>query len=385
MLTVADCMAALCVAIGQPLSGTGEQQVRTAVYNAWARLFALKQDWKWYHRLGTVQMMAAQTDGTVEFTKSTRRLVLSDAVWPTNVEDMHVRLVNSWFPVYRRISDVEVELHQNQHPASDLEAGTAYHVQKVMYALPVDVGNIVHVVNSSHNIPLLQMSLAATLELSDAFGMFTQPNTYALIANPKYPGRWSLWIPAIVNTDDYLQYLYVGCRPQYIIYREARGTVTLSGGVATFSDSIVRSTWEGCVLRISRTEEQPTGPYGDMPVSDVAFNDDMVEMKVTEYLTVNTCRVSDTTSTFTSAAPYVLSSHVDVRSGAAEALMQRLCEQEYGVRPVGNHTEGITSQRRVVSALLEAASEDSVSFRQSNPLIPAFYNLRLRDIAGTVS
>jgi hypothetical protein len=385
MLTVADCMAALCVAIGQPLSGTSEQQVRTSVYNAWSRLFAVKQDWKWFHRLGTVQMTAAQTTGTITFTESTRRVVLAGATWPANAEDMHIRLVNSWFPIYRRISSTEIELHENQHPATDLAAGTAYHVQKVMYALPVDVGSIVHIVNSSHNIPLLQMNLAETLELSDAFGMFTQPNTYALIANPKFPGRWCLWIPAVVTTDDYLQYLYVQCRPQYVIYREARGTVTLTGGVATFSDAIVRESWEGCVLRISRTQEQPTGAYGDMPVSDVIFNDDMYEMKILEYLTSTTVRVSDGSTTVSSASPYVVSSHVDVRSGAAETLMQRLCEDEYGVRPVGNHTEGITSRRRVITALLDAATEDSVSFRQSNPLIPAWYNMRLRDIVGSVS
>lgn len=384
MLTLSDCMAALCVAIGQPLSGTGEQQVRTAVYNAWGRLFAIKQDWKWFHRLGTLQLPAAQSTGTIEFTKSTRRVVLSDATWPSDAEDMHIRLVNSWFPVYRRISSTEIELHENQHPADDLDADTAYHIQKVMHPLPVEVGNIVHVVNSSHNIPLLQTKLADTLELSDAFGMFTQPNTFALIANPKFPGRWCMWIPAIVSTADYLQYLYVQCRPQYVTYREARGTVSVASGVATFSDAIVRESWEGCVLRVSRNQEQPTGAYGDMPVSDVIYNDDIYEMKILEYLTTTTARVSDLSAS-ASSAPYIVSSHVDVRSGAAETLMQRLCEEEYGVRPVGNHTEGITSKRRVMSALLEAAQEDSASFRQSNPLIPAWYNLRLRDIVGSVS
>lgn len=384
MLTIADLMATLCVAIGQPLSGTSEQQVRTSVYNAWARIFALKSDWKYFHRVGNLQMIAAQSTGTITFVLSTLQVTLAGATWPADAADMHIRLGNAWFPVFRRVSDTVIELSGDQHPVDDLAAGTAYHIQKVMHPLPVEVGNIVHVVNPSQNISLLQNTLSTTLELSDAYGMFTQPSSYSLIASPKYPGRWCMWIPAILTTDSLLSYLYVQCRPQHVIYREARGTVTLASGVATFSDAIVKDTWEGCVLRVSLTNEQPTGPFGDMPVSDLVFNDDMYEMKVTKYLTSTTCRVSSTV-TVASASPYVLSSHVDVRSGAAEILMQRLCEDQFGIRPVGNHTEGLTSARKVREALLDAAAEDAISFRESNPMIPAWYNLRLRDIAGSVS
>lgn len=385
MLTIADLMATLCVAIGQPLSGTGEQQVRTSVYNAWAKLFAIKSDWKYFHRLGTLQVAAAQSTGSITFTLSTRQVTVADTTWPSDAVGQHIRLGNAWFPVYRRVSSTVIELYENQHPADDLAAGTAYYLQRVMHPLPYEVGNICHVVNPSQNISLLQNTLATTLELSDAYGMFTQPSSFALIASPQYPGRWCMWIPAIITTDTYLNYLYVQCRPLNVIYREARGTVTLASGVATFSDAICKEAWEGCVLRISQNDIQPTGPFGDMPVSDPVFNPDMYEMKVLEYLTTTTCRVSDVSTSVATASPYVLSSHVDVRSGAAETLMQRLCEEQYGVRPVGNHTEGITSARRVREALLDAASEDSISFRESSPMIPAWYNLRLRDIAGSVT
>lgn len=385
MLTVADLMATLCVTIGQPLSGTSEQQVRNAVWNAWGLLFTKKADWRYFHRLNTLQLYAAQTTGTVEFTLSSRQLTLTDATWPTDAINQHVKLGNAWFPVARRVSSTVLELYENQHPEDDLDEGTTYHIQQVIYPLPYEVGNIVQVVAPKQNIALLQMDLASTLELSDSYGSYTQPNCYTLIASSKHPDRWCLWIPAILSEDTYLQYLFVQNRPRNIIYREARGRVTLASGVATFTDEIVRESWEGCVLRISRNQIQPTGPYGDMPVSDPVFNDDMYEMKITEYLTSTTCRVSDLTTAVATSAPFVVSSHVDVRSGAAEVLMQRLCEDQYGVRPMGNHMEGLTSARRVRDALIDAAAEDAISFRQKDPLVPAWYNLRLRDIAGSVS
>lgn len=384
MLTVADLMATLCVATGQPLSGTSEQQVRNAVWNAWGLLFVKKADWRWFHRLGTLPVYAAVTTGTVQFDLSTRQLTLSDATWAVNIDVQHIKLRNAWFPVRRRVSDTVIEFFPNQHPNEDLAAGTTYHAQQVIFPLPYDVGNIVQVVSPKANLALLQMDLAATLELSDSYGGNTQPNVYALISSPKYPNRWCMWIPAILTADSYLQYLYVQCRPKQIVYREARGVVSVASGVATFSDAIVKPHWEGCVLRVSQNQDEPTGPYGDMPVADPIYNADMDEVLIDEYLTSTTCRINDDSLTATDA-PYVVSSHVDVRSGAAEVLMQRLCEHQYGVRPVGNHTEGLTSERRVRDALIMAAAEDATSFRQNNPLIPLWYNLRLRDIAGSVS
>lgn len=384
MLTVADLMATLAVTIGASLHGNIEQQARTAVWNAWGVLFTKKADWKWYHRLGTLQVRAAQTTGTVAFDLDTRLLTLSDSTWPANVTDMHVRLGNAWFPIFKRTSSTVIELYPNEHPQADLDAGTTYHVQQVMYPLPYDVGSICQVVAPRSSIALLQMNLIDTLDLSVTYGAWAQPSVYSLIASPKHPGRWCMWIPAILTQDDYLQYLFVQTRPQEIVYRESRGRVTLSAGVATFTDDIVRTSWEGCVLRISRNEQQPTGPYGDAPI-DLEFNQDMYEMKIIKYLSATTCQVSDVSTSVAESAPFIVSSHVDVRGGAAEVLMQRLVEDQYGVRPVGNHMEGLTSARRVRDALIDAAAEDAVSFRQRDPLIPAWYNLRLRDIAGNVS
>lgn len=385
MLTVSDVMAHLCVAIGTPLSGTLEQQVRTAALNGWNRLFAIKSDWKWFHRLGTLQLNAAQTTGTVTFTESTRSLVLADATWPSNANEMHVRLGNAWYPVDKRVSSTELTFFPNQHPATDLAAETTYHIQKIIYPLPVEVGDLVQVINPGQTIALIQLSLAQTMEITNTFGIYGQPNAYALIADPKYPDRWSLWMPTILTTDTNLQYLYVQRRPANVIYRESRGQVTLATGTATFTDSICRSSWEGAVLRISRNTEYPTGPWGDMPVSDPILNQDMYEMKIVEYLTATTVRVTDLTNAVATAAPFVVSSHVDVKPGAMETLIQRLAEDQFGIRPVGTHMEGVTSQRRVREAILDAATEDSINFRQSNPLIPLWYRLRLDDIAGSVS
>ena len=384
MLTLADLMTHLVVQTGSPLAGFHEAKVRTAVMDAWNRLFCVKTDWKWFHRLGFLQIYAAQTTGTIAFDLATRTVTLTDATFPSDAEDMHIRLGNAWYPIYRRTSSTTVTMYPDQHPAEDLAAGTTYHLQQIIYPLPVEVGPIVQMVNPSQNLTMLQLNLMETLELSEAFGSFTQPTTYSLISDPKHPDRWCVWVPSVFTEDDVLHYLYVQRRPARLVFREDRGLVSLSSGVATFSDAICKSSWEGCVLRVSENDEAPTGNWGTVPVADVEYNSmDMQEMKVTEYLTTTTVRVSNTTSTLTSA-PFVLSSHVDVKPGSMETLMQRLAEDEYGMRPVSNHMEGITSQRRVRQALAEAATEDALGFRTVSPLLPFWYR-SLSDLAGSVS
>ena len=93
------------------------------------------------------------------------------------------------------------------------------------------------------------------------------PNRYALIGDSLNPGRWNLWIPTIQTQDQVLSYLYVARRPQNALIREDRGTVSVTGGVATFSDSIVSTLWENeVVLRVSEADSSSmTGELGDVP------------------------------------------------------------------------------------------------------------------------
>jgi hypothetical protein len=384
MLTIADLVSHLMVQIGAPLDDILEQKVRTSVLNAWGALFSLKE-WKWMHRIGHLQLAAAQSTGSVEYDSSTKLLTLTGATWPTTAELMHVRLENSWYPVAERISDTVLRFAGTAHPTGDLPAETSYHIQQVMIPLDVEVGDVVQVVDPDGIVTLQQLSLAQTLELSEAFGLFTQPTTYALIHWPKYPNRWSLWVPHVITQDTHLKFLYVLRRPEKVVYQLSEGDVQLTGGVATFSEAVCRDHWVGCVLRISNNDKLPSGPYGVAAGAGFLYNDDAVEMRVTEYLTTTTVRVSDDATTIATDSPYVLSSHIDVKPGTGETLMHRLAEDQYGLRPVASHMEAITSKRRVREAFINASADDALTAACRDPIVPMWYSLRLDDLGITVS
>lgn len=381
LLTFSDVTHHLAAQIGQVLSGPLEMKVRTAVNSAWGRLMDLDR-WRYYHRQGSLIIQACQTTGSIEFDYATQTVTLSDATWPTDAADQHIRLGNSWFPVKQRVSDTEILLYENQHPSTDLDPSTAYWLQKVQHPLPVEVGDIVQIIDPTQSVTLSQLDLVDTMVLSEAFGQYSQPVSFTLIQDPRIQGKWCLWIPSIVTTPTTLQYLYVARRPEKTIPTESAGQVSLSSGTATFTDAVVRTWWEGAVLRISNNDQFPTSEYGNLSNQGGLTNTDVTETIITEYINPTSCKVRDILSSSTSK-PYEVSSHIDVRKGAMETLMLRIAEQEFGIRPNASHMEGFTSEKRVRQALLEAMETDSICFSglRSN-MLPAWYRLRLQDLSG---
>lgn len=383
MITVADMMSHLAVQINSPLDRFLEAKVRTAVLAAWSRLMAM-YDWAYFHRMGTLVTFAGQGDGSVDFTYSTRQVTLTGDTWPTDVTSQHVRIEHNWYPVYRRISDTVIELYEGRHPEDDLD-DVDYWVQQVLYPLPSDVGDVVQVLEGTQNMQLQRLNLLEAFQIQEGFAWSPAlPTTYALVGDAANPRRWCMWLPTEQTQRTVLQYMYVMRRPTTVLVREARGTVTVASGVATFSDEVVNSLWTGALLRIATNDyTQPTGDFGDVPGAEVLFNRDCTELRVLEILTSTTCRVSDATVSATDVA-YVASTHIDVCDGAMEALLMRLCEDEYGTRLVGNHTERLVSGSRIASAFNDAKASDSRHVR-SKGHERWWYGLRLRDVGRATS
>lgn len=383
MITVADVMAHVAVQIGSPLSGWLEAKVRTAVMNAWARLYTM-HEWAYHHRTSSVVVSAGQSTGTVDFTESTRRVVLTGATFPSDITGYYLRLRNNWYPIYRRISSTEVELYTNQHPASDLD-DYEYFLQKMRIPLPSDVGDIVQMIETTQNLQMMRLSLLEAHQVSEGYAWSpVLPTTYALVGDTINPQRWHLWIPVQQTQDTTLQYVYKMRRPPNVLAREDRGLVSITGGVATFSEDVVGSLWDSAsvLLRLSSDDRSvPTGPFGDLAGADIRYNRDCYEVRVLERLTANTCRISDTSLTLTDVQ-YVASSLIDTGDATMEVLVARLAEDEYGAKLVGNHMENIVSKNRLAAAFHEAKTADARHVRNKGPAAQ-WYGLRLRDLGYT--
>lgn len=382
MITVADMMTHLATQANSPLAGWLEQKVRTAVLSAWSRLLAM-HDWSYFHRMGTLITFAGQSDGTVDFDYDTRRFTLTGDTWPTDVTNMHIRVDHNWYPIYRRISDTVIEMFAGKHPDDDLD-DESYHVQQILYPLPQDVGDVVQVLDGSQNLQLARLNILEAHQIQEGFAWSpVLPTTYAIVGDSANPQRWHMWIPIEQTQNTVLQYLYVARRPTNVLVRENRGTVSVASGVATFSQEVVSSLWDGALLRVSTNEVQPTGDFGDVPNTEMLFNRDCSEVRVLEVLTSTTCQVSDVSLAATNVA-YVASSHIDVCDGPMTTLLMRLCEDEYGTKMVGNHSERLVSQSRLSQSFNDAKAADGRFVRNKNP-VAQWYGLRLRDFGRATS
>lgn len=383
MITVSDMMSHVAVQIGETLGGYLEGKVRTAVLNAWGRLLCMSK-WAYYHRTGHMLTYAGESTGTVDFVASTRLVTLTGATWPSDVTNMHIRLEHNWYPIYKRTSSTVIELWVDKHPVADLDDAT-FLVQQILYPLPADVGDIVQIIEGTQNLQMMRLNPLEAHQLQEGIAWSPSlPTSYSLVGDSMNPNKWSLWLPTEQTSDTNLQYMYYVRKPMEVLVREFAGTVTVASGVATFTDAVVNDLWLGAVLRVGEDDTaHPTGEFGDVPAADLLYNRNCTEVRVTKVLTSTTCQISNTTLAKTAVA-YNASSHIDVADGPMSILLQRLCEDEYGMKPVGNHMEGLVSKSRLAQAFNDALAADGRHVRHKGPL-DQWYGLRLRDVGYVTS
>lgn len=378
MITIADMMSHVATQLNAVLGGYLEGKVRTSVLSAWSRLLSM-HDWAYFHRMGTLITYASESTGTVDFDVALRTVTLTGATWPTDATAQHIRLNHNWYPIYKRTSGTVIELFEGKHPDDDLD-DEEFVIQQILYPLPYDVGDIVQVLEGTQNMQLMRLNLLEAHQIQEGFAWSPSlPTCYALVADSANPTRWNLWLPTVQTDNTVLQYLYVARKPSYALVREYRGTVTVASGVATFSDAVVNSLWDGAVLRISKNDTaHPTGEFGDIPANDLLYERDCHEVRVVKWLTTTTCRISDTTIAETAVA-FNASTMIDVCDGAMTVLLQRLCEDEYGSKMVGNHSERLVSQSRLAQAFNDAKASDGRYVRDKG-VAARWYGLRLQDV-----
>lgn len=356
MITVSDMMSHLSVQLNAVLAGTLEAKVRTSVLNAWGRLMSM-HDWGYFHRQSSLIVYAGQDTGTVDFDVSASTVTLTDSTWPTDAVGKHIRLMGQWFPVTERTSSTVLKLAASNAPADDLTEQT-YVLQKLVYPLPYEVGDIVQIIDNGSSMPV-RLSILENFQILGGLQYSTAlPIRYALVGDAANPQQWSLWIPSFQPVDVPLQYLYIARRPPNAIARIRTGTVTVSGGTATFSDPVITTDWNNVLLRVSKDDSHPTNEFGDTPGNDVVLNQNCYELRVTGVTSSTVCTVSDLTAAATDAV-YNASTMIDVNDGPMQVLLQRLCEDEYGAKVVGNHSEMMVSKTRLAEAFNEARSSDA--------------------------
>ena len=383
MITVADMISFLATQLDTAVAGSLEQRIRNAVFGAWARLMSLHK-WAYFHRTGVLRVYPGQKTGACSYSLTTNRVTLTGAVWPTNAEQRHILLDRTWYPIARRVSDTVIQL-SGQGPAADL-TDVAYNIQQVLYPLPSEVSDIMVVYEAKQNVRMWRVSPTTAFQIQEGFSWSpTLPTVYSIVAAAGNPGKWMFWIPCEIFQTTELAYMYYARRPATVLYRESRGTVTISGGVATLSSPVATAAWLGACLRVGVGPESiPVGTYGDYTNDPSVVEPASTEVLVTEVLSATQVRISDA-ALAASGVGYTASSHIDVGGGCMETLLLRLCEDQYGTRPVAGHAERMVSQSQLGRSLQEAMAEDGRSTMNMRDELRYWYNLQLKDVAYVVS
>lgn len=140
--TYADVIEHLIQSSGGGAQDAEQRDIRTAAQNAY-RDVTSEADWECYHKLHRIALEAPVTGGTVQYTNSTKALVLSDATLPsTDLNHWRIIINRDVCRFASSSSSTDAVLDSIINPTADVAAGTTCTIYKNTYALPTDFRNM---------------------------------------------------------------------------------------------------------------------------------------------------------------------------------------------------------------------------------------------------
>lgn len=295
-----------------------QRDIRRAIHSSLRAMAAVSSS-DYRVTRGRLQLVAAQTTGTVAYTHSTRALTLTGATWPSWAADGSVRIDNVISEIASRDSDTVVTLDSVRNPGADIDSGTSYRLYKTCYHLPADFNSTTGFLGEDmgeigQRIPLDDYFL---LERHDA-ATAADPAYYAIGGVQDLHGTLGLYVWPAPTTAQTYDYLYERI-PRTLVYsghetRDRAGTISVSAATVTGDSTSFESGMAGSIIRISSSSTAPTGRYGTNP-----FVDERVIASVTD----DDLLTLDADSTTRSGVGYVITDPIDLDRCFWDAFMAR--------------------------------------------------------------
>lgn len=364
------------------LQGHGESahqaQMRRCVQAAYREITAA-HDWSFLQTPGRIQLVAAQTTGTVTYdhTGGTyERMVTSTVAWPSWVEDASIRMDSV-------VSDVEllkdnadpyiVTLDATNNPGADVAALTTYTLYPRWYALPADFVAFSGTIEDSSWLLGEYVTPKEWLQLDRYRSTTGDVQYYTIMSVPDLYGQMGLFVHPASDSTETIDFIYKR-RPRPLRYSgydsaEAVGTVsatadsaTLTGSGTSFDDAYV-----GSVIRIgTSTTYQPTGLEGAYPYAEQRSIE-----AVTSGTTV-TLTMDAAAQTSRSGVKYRITDPIDIDVAAWDAFLG-CCEKHMARIKRMKDADAITRAADLALRLAKGADSrvrqrrvagDAISFRR---------------------
>ena len=271
-LTYADMIDTLVEWSRAHTLGLNPKMQKRAVLDAYDEV-AQAWEWSFLFDVERVFVYAAQSDGTVEYTHSTRQLEITDDTWPTwatAVNGAAVYLDDVLCDVAERTSSTILTLNAVTNPKADVDAESDYTLFQKFLPLPDDFLSMERPLGEEFYRFGKETTLAdlqARHRYSDTTGALRY---WAL--GPQPNGGMAIWIYPAMDADKRIDVPYRK-RPRNLritghASSHYQGTVSVSGTAVTGDGTAFTSAMVGSVLRVSDDTTVPTGLEGDSPYAE---------------------------------------------------------------------------------------------------------------------
>ena len=314
-------------------------------------------EWKYYIKEARVDLVANYKTGTISYTSSNRRVVLTGGTWPSWVKYGRIRIDDVVYDVEDTVSGLEtstITLTEDSNPGVDLSAGTSYDLFRSVYPLPDDLWRIYDVGVEKNHWITYYISPSEWRQREAFHQASGQTWAWTIMKDPDNDGRWSLCVDPSPNTAEPLMFVYRR-KPRVLRWagtETAARTGTTSGSVSAGGASISiasatpSSSMVGSIIRFGDSSNAPTGLAGSYPYSEQA--------KIKTVSGGNLVLSEGVTYDIPSGTKVLITDPVDMPDTMLEALKAQI---EYRFARFANDQRGVATARQVADFELRRALE----------------------------
>jgi hypothetical protein len=330
------------------------------------RDLANERNWTYYYRRDRITTTAEYDTGTVTFDWTgglyERMLTLASGTWPSDAADGIVKIDEVEYLVDERKSSTVLTLQSNSNPGEDVAAGTSYTWYRDNYTLPADFRRADQILDLTWTFDLSRVDIGTILRGRQERTEPTQPDLYAIAADPKRPNRLAVFFDP--PPDDAYNLDYILQRTPYPISTidYSTGTVTISASSTSVAGTGTAwtSAMEGSVIRVTSGTDVPSGVDGLNPFT---------EERIIESVTSATALVVSTAfdNAYTTKK-YRISDRIDVEDGAMYSAFVACCKKNVAWELHRDDAPGLTAYYRQMLTL--AKEGDSRGYESKRVLYP---------------
>jgi hypothetical protein len=334
--------------------------------------------WTYLYTHGRIQTVPSYDTGTITYLESTGsnpfEVTLTGGTWPDWASFGTLKVGINNYDVDRRISGTVLTLKSPLQISGDITEATPYGLFRDSYSLPSDFAAEDCVVTPENWFGLYYVHPREWLYQTARWSTTGTPRHFTIMQDQDYGGRLAFRLAPLPQEALTIDFIYKRRPAALVVFKVNGGTVTtaadsnvVQGAGTAFTANMAGDT----VIRISGNTKPPTAEFGD---NAAVFESKVVSVDTT----LQALTLLDAVPSTLTAAPYTVSSWVDITTGTMSQAYLRCCEHHIAMSRTLKDKP--SAHRQYKEALEIAKSADSRSNAPRHERVGHWYRPRLRDL-----